>query len=82
MSVLAKFECRQKTEQADSQSSNGLGYSIRFAAVNRGDAAEGEDSVFGKYTPSGDLTMYVRNSDAAAQLVPGRNYYLTLEEAP
>lgn len=34
-----------------------------------------------KYTPWGELRMNISNPPAQGQLVPGKEYYLTIEEA-
>lgn len=72
MSVKAKFKCDAITHYEHSKeikASPVIGYS-------------GENAEFTKYTPSGQLTMLIDNESKAAELfAPGKEFYLTFEEA-
>ncbi len=48
---------------------------VKLSAVS---APEGEDSIFGKATPSADLRMVIHNEEAAAQFDVGHKYYVDL----
>src|SRR4029077_17819935 len=74
--MRAKFRCAEKTQRADPQAPGGFSYAVRFDAVNRNPNVQDEDEVFGRYTPTGQLTMVIRNVNAAEQVVPGVSYYL------
>ena len=69
--VRAKFTCTQKNQGMD-------GYELVFAPVTWG--SEENDSFY-KYTPWGELKMGTINPDAAAQFVPGKQYYLDFSPA-
>lgn len=72
--VKAKFTVQQKTA---------YGYSpdaceVKLVPVM---AAEGEDSLFGKATPNGEIRMYITNPKAHEALELGLAYYVTFEKA-
>ena len=82
MSVRAKFRCESK--------SDGETVLLSLKAVNRGDAdgpsdlgnpASAEDSIFGRYTPYGSLSMGIRNLAASDQFEVGKSYYLDFTPA-
>lgn len=59
-------------------SDDGLQRHIHFAGVQ---ATEGEDSIFGKYTPVFNLDMLVVNAAAARKLEVGKAYYIDFSPA-
>lgn len=52
-----------------------------LTAVYAGDK-NGEDNTYAKSTPSGKLTLQIDNPTAKGFLVPGKNYYIDITEAP
>lgn len=50
---------------------------MHFSAVV---GQEGDNAEWSKWTPTGNLQMYVTNPDAFAQFEVGKNYLLTFEE--
>lgn len=80
--VRCKFRCNAKIEHPDT--GDGPFWNIRMTAVYEGDSAvqaASENAIFGKYTPSGDLTLTLRNQGAAAQFEQGEEYYLDIHKA-
>lgn len=82
MSVKAKFRCNSIEEHKDNDGTI-TGKSIRMSAV----VAYGEDGTrndenesWSKWTPSGDLVIYITNPDAFNQFEEKKQYYLTFEE--
>lgn len=77
MSVKAKFTCNRIE---DSIWQNGGARKVYFNAVY---SNVGENASFSKATPSGQLEMVIDKETAAYDaFVPGKQYYLTIEEAP
>jgi len=80
--VRAKFTVTAKTE--------GDEVSINLQAVNRGDASgpsdlsnpySAEDSIFGRFTPYGTISMGIRNPAASDQFEVGKSYYVDFTPA-
>lgn len=71
MAVRAKFTCTEKTETQD-------GFKIKMVPVTCGSK---ENEQFFKYTPYGSLEIGTINPTAAADLKPGKQYYVDLTEA-
>ena len=81
MTVRAKFEVTAKTFRKPYQVYGGAmvhPVGVEFAAVM---ASEGEDSIFGKATPSVTFNMVVHNPEAAAQFEVGKKYYVDFIKA-
>lgn len=67
----AKFRCTARTAFESTTRR------FTFAPVM---AKEGEDSIFGKYTPSGNLEFMV-SAESCAEFEPGKAYYLDFTPA-
>lgn len=80
--VVAKMQCHQNSPQQGGSE----GYrTIRLRAVYAGyekDKENGENAVFGKYTPFAECSMSVCNPAANEFFVAGKRYYVTFTEAP
>ncbi len=77
MTVKAKFRCVSIIDEAYSTD-----YSIRQVKFNAVYGKEGENADFSKATPSGELKMQIDKSTPAYDyFAPGKDYYLTFEEA-
>lgn len=72
--VTAKFICNAVEDKPDYQAKE-----IKMSAVVGGDG-KGNES-WSKYTPSGNLTMWITNPDAFNQFEKGKEYFLSFEEA-
>lgn len=66
-----KFICESKTQ-------NRNGHSIKLVPVTHGSA---ENESFFKWTPYGSLEIGTINDEAAAQFVPGKEYYIDMSPA-
>ncbi len=73
--VRGKFVLTSMTQMSGSQAR-----SLKF--TTQYDPTIPEDQKYAKATPSGELTMYVDNPPALAQLELGKAYYLDLTEVP
>jgi hypothetical protein len=78
MQVKAKFRCNQIVD-----TDSGYGYTnrlVKFLAVY---GKEGENATFSKATPSGEVSLQIdKETEAYDHFKPGKEYYLTFEEAP
>jgi len=74
MSVKAKFRCDSILKEETAQT-------VRFSAVTSNEPGS-ENAAWSKWTPSGQLMMNITNPAAFNQFVEGKEYFLTLEEAP
>lgn len=73
MSIKAKFRCNSITEH------EGGNKEVKMVAVY---STTGENADFTKYTPSGQFSMNISPETAAVNYFkPGKEYYLTFEEA-
>jgi hypothetical protein len=72
MGVRAKFFVQERTETASGQDRVVLG------AVCRGE----DNKEWSKYTPSGQITMTIKNDLATSQFDPGKEFYVDFTEAP
>ena len=70
--VRAKFTVVEKTETADAS------FSVRLTPVISGSE---ENKNFYKWTPGGQIQLSTINKDAAAQLEPGKSYYVDFTKA-
>lgn len=70
MSLVARMFLQKSTEHAGTSD----GREVLFTVITRGDEAK----EWAKYTPSGQLTMYVTNPDALPQFEVGSEYLVTL----
>lgn len=80
--VVAKMQCH--VNQLQEHSSEGF-HTIRLGAVYAGyekDKENGENAVFGKYTPFAECQMAVCNPSANAFFKEGKKYYVKFTEAP
>lgn len=73
--VRAKFRCDTVTE---TRFANGAQTDVNLVPVTSGAP---ENAIFGKYTPSGQIRMTINNPDAAAQFIPGQEYYVDFTKA-
>ena len=71
MTVRAKFKCESKTQFVGGQS-------IKMVPVTHGSP---ENEKFFKYTPYGNMEIGTINDEAAAQIEPGKEYYIDITEA-
>ena len=72
MTVRAKFKCTQITE-----TEGGL-KTVKLMPVSSGSE---ENKQFFKYTPAGSIDLSTVNPEAAAQFVPGREYFVDFTPA-
>lgn len=80
MSVKAKFRCREVKNHENG--AEGMVATVRLTPIGPDEPGRTEENaIFGKYTPSGELSMTIFNKAAAAQFVPGKNYFLTIEDS-
>ncbi len=80
--VVAKMQCH--TNRPYEHRTEG-GHTIRLGAVYAGyekDKENGENAVFGKYTPFAECQMSVCNPAANEFFKEGKKYYVTFSEAP
>jgi hypothetical protein len=68
----------------------GGGVRLRYVGVNRGDKDgpsdpgnpySAEDSLFGRFTPSADLSMVVKNPNVTDALEQGQSFYVDFTPA-
>jgi hypothetical protein len=63
----------------------GGGETLRFTAVGKSEAYEGEgedeNNTYSRYTPSADLSMYVANPDLQGKFEEGQEFYLDFSPA-
>lgn len=77
MSVKAKFRCSEINDFT--RSNNYKQREVKFDAVY---GKEGDNSDYASATPSGQISMFISpNTKAYDQFQPGKEYYLTFEEA-
>lgn len=74
MAVRAKFYVYKREEYSNADGD----VQVTLMPVQ---AKEGEDSIFGKYTPSGEIRMYIKNPAAAEQLTLGQKFYVDFTPA-
>ena len=73
--VKAKFICTQVEDQPAYEQKR-----VRFSAVINNCE---ENKSFAKYTPSGNVEMWISYETPAVDFfTPGKEYFLTFEEAP
>ncbi|MCA1655153.1 MAG: hypothetical protein LC635_01500 [Pseudonocardiaceae bacterium] len=72
MSVVAKFRCNTARKAYSATE-------VHLSAIV-GDGDE-ENETFYDATPNGALTMYVSDERVAGMFEPGKEFYLTFEEA-
>lgn len=80
--VVAKMQCH--VNQPQPNSAEGF-HSLRLGAVYAGyekDKENGENAVFGKWTPFAECNMAIANPAANAFFKEGKKYYVTFTEAP
>lgn len=80
--VVAKMQCHTNAPQE--HSAEGF-HSIRLGAVYAGyekDKENGENAVFGKWTPYAEVQMSVCNPAANDFFKEGKNYYVEFHLAP
>lgn len=86
MAVQAKFRCTFIDEPVSLKKSRETAPNheyqeirvVHFEAVKDKD---GDNAEWSKWTPSGDIQMYVTNPAAFSQFEAGRDYLLTFEAA-
>jgi hypothetical protein len=72
MSVRAKFMCSSVTKNHD----GGEGVALYAANGKNGTA----NAQWSKWTPGGNLTLTISNPEAQGRLVPGRYYFIDIDE--
>lgn len=80
--VVAKMQCHVNQPHEHSEEGH---HTIRLGAVYAGyekDKENGENAVFGKYTPYAECQMSVCNPAANEFFKQGKKYYVTFTEAP
>ena len=86
MTVLAKFRCTfideplylKKAREEHPEGNHDESRVIHFSAVKDEDT---DNEQWSKWTPSGDIQIYVTNPAAFEQFEQGRSYLLTFEPA-
>lgn len=76
MSVKAKFSC--SSIEKYKAYPEGFAYKIKFHAVAGGSE---ENKMFYSSTPSGNFEIAGVNESVQSQFEPGKEYYLTIEQA-
>lgn len=76
MKVLAKFKCETIEISGEPES---LGFDVRLTPVTSGSE---ENEQFYRYTPGGEFKLYTLNETAGKYFTPGKEYRITIEEAP
>lgn len=69
--VRCKFVCWEVAKRKHWK--EGFAWNIKLSPVT---PKEGEDSIFGEATPSGQVEMLTVREDVADFFVPGKSYYL------
>lgn len=69
--IKAKFNCETVLKSM-------YGEQVAMSPVVSGSE---ENKSFSEYTPSGKLELMITNKDVYGAFVPGKQYYLTIEEA-
>lgn len=80
--VVAKMQCHYNQPQANSDQDF---HTLRLGAVYAGyekDKENGENAVFGKWTPFAECNMSIANPAANEFFKEGKKYYVTFTEAP
>lgn len=80
--VVAKMQCHHNQPQDNSVEGS---HSLRLGAVYAGyekDKENGENAVFGKWTPMAECQMSICNPAANEFFKEGKKYYVTFTEAP
>lgn len=86
--VRAKFYVTSKTTQCGNYNTI-AGWSVKLSPIyqspsptdsDRSNACE-ENRIFGKNTPSGDISMFITNPIAAERFEVGREYYVDFTAA-
>lgn len=79
MGVRAKFWCKSIEHSAAPGDQQNIGATIKLAAVYQ----DGDDTnkSWSKWTPSGELSMYVTNQAAIDQFTLGAYYFLDITPA-
>ena len=72
--VVAKFVCDVVNDHAHPEE----GTDVVLRAVTSGSE---ENDKFFQYTPSGEITLFIKNEIAAEQFEVGKEYYVTFDEA-
>jgi hypothetical protein len=83
MSVVAKFQCEsvEKTKAIGSDEITSVNVSLRAVVGYKADGSrDDENESWSKWTPSGQLTMYITNPACFDQFKTGKQYYITVDE--
>lgn len=87
MTVRCKFTCQQIEHGHVDPYSDEVNVAVTLTAAyafekdKDGNQILENRDVFGKWTPSGDIKMWLRNPRAAAQFEKGKSYYVTFDQA-
>ena len=77
--VRAKFKVQRiSLVNAWDGEKNIIGKEVTLGPVS---GKEGENSIFGKYTPCGEIKMTLNNEEAAGQFAMNKEYYVDFTEA-
>ncbi len=71
--VRAKFVVYEVAKRTHWE--GGFAWNVKMNPVS---AKEGEGSIFGKATPSGNLEMLITSEEAARHFTPGFTYYIDI----
>lgn len=84
MSVVCKLRLNTKnlTPHTMNSGEKVIAASVQLGAVYDPDGKNPENRIFGDATPSANLTMYIVNEKAHEYFVPGKTYFVRIEEAP
>lgn len=74
MSIVAKFRCQLVSKDAQGNET------VTLNPVTGKDGSA--NAQWSKWTPSGKLEMTITNPPAQGQLVPGKEYLVTIAPAP
>lgn len=80
--VVAKMQCHMNQPQkVGSEGYNTIQLGAVYAGYEK-DKENGENAIFGKWTPSGEVRMSICNPAANEFFKEGKKYYITFTEAP
>lgn len=75
MSTRAKFRCNAVEDYGQTKK-------VRLHTVYEGELGPNEENKrFTKASPSGEIWISIDNPEASVQFVPGREYYVTFDDA-
>lgn len=76
--VRAKFRVNDVVERRTENDNGEPAVTVTLFPVY---GQDGENAIFGKYTPAGTISMTIYNREASGQFVPGKEYYVDFTPA-